>query len=351
MEPRGYSVALENGGLPEKRFSSYLLRLIEQTGGESGPIGLQFIANPQAEATQGIYEQDPQEEHLYGVPGVEGMIYKYKGSLDEYGNVKDYGRVLWTISHHCDAYCRYCFRGRQVGVKNTGGINDRAIDAGISFLEDNKEINEVILSGGDPFITQKSSLQRIVLGLADLQYAGKLDHIRIHTRAPVTNPQSIESRLDLIEKLHNLEIVLQINHPAEITEELCEVVDKMKKRGASLFSQSVLLRGVNDNADTLVDLFNTLRKAGITPYYLHQIDPVSWAKRFEVPFSEAISLWQSIRPRLSGMAATAKFVIDSPHGAGKIVVPEAGWDVQTEHFYDFKGKKINIVDTESFQDY
>lgn len=344
IEARGYDVALqESKGLPERKFSLYLTNLMLETGYPDGPISSQFIANPEAEATVGEYEGGPQEEHLYTVPGVQSMIYKYRGTYNEDGSVRDHGRVLWTISHVCDAYCRYCFRGETVGGELAKPISETEITAGIDFLQRSPEINEIILSGGEPLFTPRKRLERIVSELRALQYRDELDFIRIHTRLPVTNPESMYGwRMELIEKMNNPDIVMQINHPAEITDELRAVTNQMRRRGAILSSQSVLLRGINDDVDTLMELFTKLRKAGIRPYYVHQIDPVSWAKRFEVPIEEAKKLAINLRSRISGMTGTAKIVYDAPHGRGKVPLSEGTWNDDNKSFLDFDENEIII---------
>ena len=107
-----------------------------------------------------------------------------------------------------------------------------------------------------------------------------------------------------------------------------------------MHSQSVLLKGVNDDVQTLRNLFVKMAKEGIRPYYIYQNDPVYWAEHFTVPFKKAIKIWGKLRPRLSGVAATARFVIDTPFGFGKIPVPEGdAWEIDLSSFRDFKGKK------------
>ncbi|HLL60898.1 MAG TPA: radical SAM protein [Candidatus Nitrosocosmicus sp.] len=339
-------------GLP-LMVSPYMKDLIEKTGGVDGPIGKQFIKSPLEDVE--INEADPQMEQTFEPEEAPGMIYKYKGEIDVNGKVTYYGRVLWTISRFCATYCRFCFRGRMVGLaSNEEGISkdvlahktylsEANIDKCIDFLKQHREINEVILSGGDPMIGSEKYLTHIFNYLQQLQQEGYISLVRIHTRAPVTNPVSIkESHFDLLKTVTNPYVVLHINHPAEITEEVTTITNRMRSNGALLLSQSVLLKDVNDNIETLTELFNTLTINGIRPYYLHQNDPVSWAQHFTVPIPQAIMLWQKLRPRLSGIADSVKFVIDTPHGVGKVVVPEGGWDVDYSHYYDFKGKKFNV---------
>ena len=135
--------------------------------------------------------------------------------------------------------------------------------------------------------------------------------------------------------------MVHINHPAELTKQAIEVLNNFRKiSGAVVMSQTVLLKGVNDNVQTLNNLFVKMAEEGIRPYYIYQNDPVYWAKHFTVPVKRAIKLWGRLRPRLSGIAATARFVIDTPYGFGKIPIPEGNaWKVDYKNFWDFRKKK------------
>jgi lysine 2,3-aminomutase len=354
FKPRGSQVSLTQGSLPEV-ISPYLLKLIEKTGGANGPIGRQFIAQPAKEQKKdNAKNADPYDEALHEV--APGVVYKYRGKIDKNGNIIYHGRILWTISRFCATYCRFCFRGRLVGLPTNSSNNSREtlaqkaylsqedIEQVMQFIQAHKEINEVILSGGDPLISPKDYLNTILNRLVQLQHAGTIDIIRIHTRAPITNPFIIQPwHYDLLKQMKNPYIVLHINHPAEITPEVIEIITKLRESGVILLSQSVLLKGVNDDVDTLCKLFNTLVKYGVVPYYLHNNDPIPWAAHFTVPFKRAIKIWHGVRPRLSGLAASVKFVLDSPYGFGKVAIPEAGWKVDYSHFYDFKKKKHTLV--------
>jgi lysine 2,3-aminomutase len=342
---------------PKVRISPYLHDLIASTGGPAGPIGRQFVpctnatGAPKTGSTE--TEADPQDEVRYEV--APGMIYKYRGEVSGEQQVLRHGRVLWTISRYCVAYCQFCFRGRFVGLKGTecgptadtlaqkALLDQEDIETGLDYIRQHCEINEVILSGGDPLVTPKSYLNKILEGLEKQQLSGAVEIVRVHTRAPITDPRHIkDGQIEALGRIKNPYLVLHINHPWEVTTEVVEVVEKLRQSGVILLSQSVLLRGVNDKVEILCELFAKLVRNGIVPYYLHQNDPVSWAQHFTVPFAEAVQLWRSLRPRLSGLAGSVKFVIDTPHGTGKVVVPEAGWKVDDSRYWDFEGKEMKI---------
>jgi lysine 2,3-aminomutase len=199
-------------------------------------------------------------------------------------------------------------------------LSEKDVELGVNFIKSKIEINEVILSGGDPLVTEKSYLENIINELVQLQKMGQLNFIRIHTRAPIVNPYFIKNwQLDLIKKVNRPFIMLHVNHPNEITQELKTVVNRfIDYCGGRLFSQTVLLKGINDSADILVELFTELVKAGIQPYYLYQNDPVQWANNFTVPLKEGKKIWKTLRPRLSGICATAKFILDTAEGKKEI---------------------------------
>lgn len=357
FSPRGLKVMLPHGGLPES-ISPYLLDLIDKTGGPKGPIGLQFIAQPEKEhpgASRGLNKKalDPLNEDLHEI--APGVIYKYRGKIKAgpSGKVTQYGRILWTITRLCASYCRFCTRGREVGlppmhknsstatIANKFFLSDEEIQKVFSLLKSHPEINEVILSGGDPLTAPEPYLTKIIQGLAKLQKQGHIDLIRIGTRLPVHNPSAIQNwHYQLLAEIKNPYIMLHINHPAELTEQTKTALYDFRKISlATILSQTVFLKGVNDSEDTLHELFINLTKEGIRPYYLLNNDPVYWSRHFTVPIKRAAKIWGRLRPRLSGICDTAKFIIDVADGYGKIAVPEGNsWDVDLTHYRDFKGK-------------
>lgn len=352
--PRGLEVMLPHGGLPEV-IPPYLRKVIEETGGPDGPIGRQFVARPELErqyADQG--ERDPLLEDEHEV--APGLVYKYEAGEDEYGPYS--GRALFTITRDCAAYCRFCTRGREVGrprslegsskaaLSHTPHLSKEQIDQSLDFIGKEPGLNEIIVSGGDP-LTVKPEVLHYVLGrLGEMQRTGKLSIVRVGTRVPIHNPLAIKDvHFKAIAQLRNPRMMVHINHALELTPEALSVLQRFRTDcNAIVMSQSVLLRGVNDSVEALYNLFTKLAEEGIEPYYVYQNDPVFWAKHFTVPLEEAIDIWQKLRPRLSGVAATARFVIDTPHGYGKIPVPEGGaWDINFKKgFKDFRGTQFPL---------
>jgi lysine 2,3-aminomutase len=273
-----------------------------------------------------------------------GLMYKYHGTVAKNGTILTYGRALWMITRFCSSYCRFCTRGREVGQPKPL-LSDSEIKKAISYLRQHKEINEVIISGGDPLTAPKNYLTKIIRGLVSLQKKGQIQIIRIGTRLPIANPTVIQPwHYDLIKTITNPYIMVHINHSSELTKESLAVLERFRKKCyATVMSQTVLLKGINDDAQTLIDLFNLMAVNAIRPYYIYQCDPVPWAKQFIVPPKKVVELWKQVRPRLSGVAATARLVIDVPHGYGKIPLPEGdAWKVDYTIFRDFKKKKFDF---------
>lgn len=356
FSPRGLKAMLPHGGLPEI-ISPYLLELIKKTGGANGPIGKQFISQPDLESQH--YQKgakDPLIEDQYEV--APGLIYKYKGKVDKRGQIIQSGRVLWTITRFCAAYCRFCTRGREIGLPANKSLlsgatiakqpflTNQQLNQVFSFLKEKEEINELIVSGGDPLTTPKDYLTTIINGLVKLQQQGHLKIIRLGTRLPISNPIMIKNwHYQLLATISNLYLMVHINHPLELTNQALIVLNNFKRKSqATIMSQSVLLKGVNDSAQTLYQLFVKLSENGIRPYYVFQNDPVYWAHHFTVPIKKTIKIWGQLRPQLSGISATARLVIDTPFGHGKIPLPEGNaWQVDYRYFTDFHNKKHSLL--------
>ncbi len=340
---------LEHGGLPEV-LPRYLIELIEATGGIEGPIGLQFVARPELER-EGFEGEvsDPLLEDEHEV--APGLIYKYEAGEDQWGSYP--GRALFTVTRNCAAYCRYCTRGREVGIpaemegslsgtlSHTPHLSKEQVDESLNYVEETPGLREIILSGGDP-MTLRPEVMRYIFGrLGEMQKEEKLDIVRIGTRVPIHNPRLLkESHFEALSLLRHPRLMIHINHEAELTDESLLALHQMRSVSEGVvMSQSVLLRGVNDNPGVLRRLFNKLAVEGFVPYYIYQNDPVYWAKHFTVPLAEAYTIWSQVRPVLSGVAATARLVIDTPNGYGKIPLPEGGaWKVEMDGFRDFRGE-------------
>lgn len=353
---RGTDVMLPHGGLPEV-IPPYLQKLIMETGGPEGPLGLQFVAQPELEFLhykEGL--QDSLIEDENEVPEAPGLVYKYQDRSD--GARVYSGRALWTITRTCAAYCRFCTRGREVGIPSslegqgsgtlahTPHLSDAQIEQTLKYIEEKPGLNEIILSGGDPLTIKPDKLKYVLGRLRELQDIGKLDFVRIGTRVPIHNPVAVkEVHYEAIAQLKIPRMMIHINHPAELTPEALYVLKRFRKDcDANVYSQTVLLKGVNDNVETLSELFTKIAKNGIIPYYMFQNDPVYWAKHLTVPIERAIEIYGKLRPRLSGIVDTENFVVDTPKGYGKVAIPKGdSFDVNYDAgFKDFRGLRFAL---------
>ena len=227
-----------------------------------------------------------------------GLIHKY------------HGRVLLIVSGACGIHCRYCFRKNFPYSQNLSGNN---LDAIYDYLIQAPEIEEVILSGGDPLSYSNDKLFALCERLESIPH---LSRIRIHTRLPIVLPARIDAELLvwLKSRPKHYIIVFHINHPNEIDDEVAATTAKL--RHLCLFNQAVLLRGVNDQASILQQLSTRCFEAGILPYYLHLLDPVSGTSHFKVPETEAVRIMKQLNAKLPGYLVP-KLVREYPGEASK----------------------------------
>jgi EF-P beta-lysylation protein EpmB len=214
-----------------------------------------------------------------------GLLHKYRG------------RVLVVATGACAVHCRYCFRRHYPYAE--GSATPRQWNGILDYLEAHPEIEEVILSGGDPLM---ASDERLAGWLRQLAALPRLKRLRLHTRLPVMLPQRITPTLvELLatSRLQSL-VVIHANHPNELSPQVAGALGMLKAAGIHLLNQSVLLRGVNDDADTLARLSERLFESGVMPYYLHLLDRVAGAAHFEVDESRAQSLHRALLARLPG---------------------------------------------------
>ena len=207
----------------------------------------------------------------------------------EAGLLKKYhGRALLITTGACAVHCRYCFR-RHFPYDNTPH-SPQDWEPALKQIFDDRSIEEVLLSGGDPLMLVDDTLAELVRRLADIPH---LRRLRIHTRLPIMIPQRVTPSLIL---------VVHANHPAELSTEVAAALAKLVDAGIVVLNQSVLLRGVNDSLETLLQLSKCLVDLRVMPYYLHQLDRVSGTAHFEVPQSKGLEIIEQLRHRLPGYA-------------------------------------------------
>jgi lysine 2,3-aminomutase len=245
---------------------------------------------------------DPLEE-CHDMP-VPGLVHRYPD------------RALLIATTTCSVYCRHCTRKRVAGTRETT-ISKRRLELTVAYLKEHPEIHDVIVSGGDPLTLATEQLEEV---LASLRQVPSVQIVRIGTRVPVVLPQRITEELcAMLRRYHPIWINTHFNHPYEITAESTEACTRLADAGVPLGNQSVLLRGVNDRPQIIEQLCRSLVSIRVRPYYLYQCDLVRGVEHFRTPLSRGIEIMEYLRGRLSGLAIPT-FVVDAPHGGGKIPV-------------------------------
>lgn len=246
--------------------------------------------------------EDPLEENA-DMP-VPGLVHRYPD------------RALLIVTTTCASYCRHCTRKGVAGTKECS-ISTKRFQQISAYLSDHPEISDVIVSGGDPFTMPTDALEVILRGLRKIH---SIHIIRIGTRTPAVLPQRITDELaSMLSKYHPLWINTHFNHPDELTGEAAQACSKLADAGIPLGNQSVLLRGINDSPQTIEKLCRGLIQMRVRPYYLFQCDLVQGVEHFRTPLSRGIEIMEYLRGRVSGLAIPT-FVVDTPHGGGKIPV-------------------------------
>ncbi len=278
-----------------------------------------------------INKNDPDDPiRKMAIPSVEEL--ELSGSYDtsnERGNTKLTGlqhkylqTVLVLSTSSCTTYCRHCFRKRIVGLPSKE-IMQRFNDA-VKYIAEHEEINNVLISGGDPFVLSTKAIEGFLQKLSNISH---LDFIRFGTRVPVTFPDRIiedEELLTLLQKNsvknRRIYVVTQFNHPREITEKSINAVSKLISSGVIVNNQTVLLKGVNDNSDTLSELQNRLVGIGVNPYYVFQCRPVKRVKHhFQVPLYKGIEIVENAKKKLNGNSKRFRYVMSHPTGKIEII--------------------------------
>lgn len=240
----------------------------------------------------------PVQQELKSVPGYTKDPLAESDSLFQPGLLQKYdGRALLLVTPSCIINCRYCFR-RHYPYDDKGHFWGQ-IKNNIQLIQQDHSINEVILSGGDPLSLSDTRFAELITLLESIPH---LKRLRIHTRFPIVEPERISQQFlsILAGTRFNIIMVLHINHAQEIAPDNQKVIAKMHSQQIMLFNQSVLLKGVNDNVDTLKQLSESLIENHIIPYYLHMLDHVQGSAHFEISDKEAIQIHQQLRAVLSG---------------------------------------------------
>lgn len=281
-------------------------RLIDRADADD-PIARQFVPD-MAELTVAPEERaDPIGDHAHSP--VEGIVHRYPD------------RVLLKAVHVCPVYCRFCFRREMVGPQGLGTLDASAMQAAIDYISDHQEIWEVILTGGDPLVLSPRRLREIMEALAGIAH---VKIVRFHTRVPVVDPQRVDAALISALKASGktVYIALHANHVRELTAEARAACARLIDAGIAMVSQSVLLKGVNDDPAVLAELMKAFVEIRVKPYYLHHPDLAPGTGHFRVTIEEGQRIVAALRGQISGLCQPA-YILDIPGGHGKAVVGES----------------------------
>jgi lysine 2,3-aminomutase len=226
--------------------------------------------------------------------------------------------VLLKLTHACPVYCRFCFRRETVGPGGPQALADSALDAALGYIAGNPAIWEVILTGGDPLVLSPRRVAEVTRRLSAID---SVKVLRWHTRVPAVDPGRVTEALAaaLRSPAKAVYLALHANHPRELTPDARAACARLVDAGIVLVSQTVLLRGINDDAETLAALMRAFVEARVKPYYLHHPDPAPGTAHFRISVAEGQALMRALRGRLSGLAQPT-YVLDIPGGYGKVPV-------------------------------
>jgi lysine 2,3-aminomutase len=266
------------------------------------PIARQFIPDAAELVTLPEERADPIGDLAHSP--VEGIVHRYPD------------RVLLKAVHVCPVYCRFCFRREMVGPEGLGTLSAKALDTAIAYIAERPEIWEVILTGGDPLVLSPRRLHAIMERLTTIPH---VKIIRFHTRVPVVDPARIDAALIAALKASGKTtyIALHANHPREFTPDACDAIARIVDAGIVMISQTVLLKGINDDADVLAELMRTFVENRLKPYYLHHPDLAPGTSHFRLTLAEGRALVESLRGRVSGLCQPT-YILDIPGGYGKV---------------------------------
>lgn len=279
----------------------YYLSLIQEPG---DPLWKQVVPDVR-ELSDTLTDDDPLTETAQSP--VPGLIHRYPD------------RVVLLVSARCPVVCRFCFRKRLAGKVADSLSGDRLAGA-VAYIQATPAIREVILSGGDPLMLEDAELYAVLEKIAAIDHVGTL---RIHTRTPFALPQRITGDLAaLLREFAPLYVNVHVNHPREITGQAEAACARLADAGIPLGSQTVLLKGINDDARTMEGLLRALLRIRVRPYYLHHPDLVRGTGHFRPSIETGLAIMRSLVGCVSG-SAVPRYVIDLPGGGGKVpLLPE-----------------------------
>lgn len=280
------------------------VRSLIDTTRRDDPIARQFVPDPRELHHRAAEVADPIGDAAKSP--VKGIVHRYPD------------RVLLKVVSVCPVYCRFCFRREMVGPEASGNLTRDEISAALAYVASRPEIWEVIVTGGDPLMLSAPRLGELTAAIETIPHVRVL---RWHTRVPAVAPERVSA--DVAASLKGVRlpsyVAIHANHPRELTGDVRAACGRLARSGCILVSQSVLLKGVNDDVATLEALMRGFVEAGVKPYYLHHADLAPGTSHFRVPLATGRKLVAELRARVSGIAMPA-YVLDIPGAYGKVPI-------------------------------
>ena len=309
----------------------YYLSLIDKDN-PADPIRMQCVPSEEEDKLYFDIQDDPLGEEKDSV--LPGLVHRYPD------------RVLIILTNMCPVYCRHCTRKRE-WCRGKWVRTQKELESIYDYINRHKEIRDVIISGGDPFIL---STERIEEVLRKLRAISHVEIIRIGTRCPVVLPQRIDDELvSMLKKYRPLWLNAHFNHPNEITKESSIACDRIVCAGIPVNNQSVLLKGINNDVETMTKLCQGLLKIGVRPYYLFQCDPVVGTGHLRTSIEKGLEIIKGMRGFTSGLAVPI-FVVDGLEGQGKVPLQPPDYLVALEKNYailkGYKGESFKYYNPE-----
>src|SRR5271166_1197683 len=285
------------------------------------PIAQQFVPDERELESHPEENADPIGDEAHSP--VPGVVHRYPD------------RVLLKVVNVCAVYCRFCFRREMIG-SGRGALTGKALAAAFDYIARTPQIWEVILTGGDPLLLPPRRLKDVVTRVAAIDH---VKVIRLHTRIPVAAPERVTpALLRALRSAKATFMVVHANHPRELTDEARAACARVIDAGIPMLSQSVLLRGVNDDAETLGALMRALVECRIKPYYLHHADLAPGTAHFRTSIPHGQAVMRALHGRYSGLCQP-QYVLDIPGGHGKTPIGPTYLSTDGSQITDFKGAR------------
>ncbi|MBN8532713.1 MAG: lysine-2,3-aminomutase-like protein [Rhizobiales bacterium] len=267
-------------------------------------IAAQFLPDPRESITTPDESPDPIGDHTHSP--LKGLVHRYPD------------RVLLKVLHACPVYCRFCFRREMVGPDGDGTLSETELDQAFAYIAATPAIFEVILTGGDPLMLSARRIQALGERLAQIPH---VQLVRWHSRVPVVSPERITAELVRALRIEGkaVSVAIHANHASEFTSEAKKAIARLADAGIVLLGQTVLLKGVNAETETLATLFRAMAANRIRPLYLHHPDLAPGTGHFRLPIAEGQAIYGALRGQLPGPAIPA-YVLDLPGGHGKVPI-------------------------------